>query len=371
MACSTSAPCVEHPPVTHRPLQECCDACQREPECAKFVFEKYGGTCELHTGVGESYYTANLISGVVDNRVVAEPPGFYQVEDRSSNIDVYTRPRPPPFRIRPVPPTPPAFAWSEAVPPSPPPHYSAMQEALGGASLVAITVLVLATLTCTYCFFSVEMNRCMFCLSAGRFGSKPKSLHAERVKEGVQARVKPRKLLENKESGWSKVTVQTAQLTQHKEMEVGGCRTYTDLRQLVYDTFGHLLKNVQVENLLLLAWMDSDPAGPDPQWMLVTAASDMVRIRACNAIKALPNDLISESGFAIAAPKTKGRGRRALLGPSDKRKKGGFQAVASDECEGGGDDPVSGIMPAPEDGADDGAGVDAVEAVGDDKALGV
>ena len=48
--------------------QDCCDACEREPRCAKFTYEAYSHACTLFAGYAEQYRTDGLISGILSAR---------------------------------------------------------------------------------------------------------------------------------------------------------------------------------------------------------------------------------------------------------------------------------------------------------------
>ena len=54
---------LDEPTITSQ--QDCCDACERNPDCVKFVFEKFGGGRQLFESFAEKYRTPGLIAGQI------------------------------------------------------------------------------------------------------------------------------------------------------------------------------------------------------------------------------------------------------------------------------------------------------------------
>jgi hypothetical protein len=335
--------------------------------CSKFVYEKFGGTCELHSGVAELYYTFALISGTVDGK--ADPPERpASKRKKSSATDYDEEPALIPME-KPTPPTPPGFIGGGDFPPPFPPgedDSTVSQDVLTYFSLVAIFFLGITGIACTFLLFASELNAVLQIISGGALGKKTKSpqeLLAE--KQGLstsngELTVQKKALKQLKAGhlppGWAKVAVTTSQLSQKKDMDIGDCKTYEELRQLIWDTFGHMLTHVAVNDLVLLAWLteDDDDDDDDRIWMLVTEESDMDRVRECGAIKATPKELAEESSFAaLPAPpgvSVKDKDRRRSILPAltsgsrskNVRKKGGFHSVASSSPTGSQDESGSG-----------------------------
>ena len=52
--------------------QGCCDACDKQPDCAKFTFEAYSKACILYAAYSEKYLTQALSSGTVKGRTSSD-----------------------------------------------------------------------------------------------------------------------------------------------------------------------------------------------------------------------------------------------------------------------------------------------------------
>jgi len=208
-------------------------------------------------------------------------------------------------------------------------------------------MMAIAMVMCTYLFFSTEINIFLYRISCGQLGRKPKSLLPVRdIPAGDANPVATKRLkLGLLEPGWAKVSVQTAHVLQKKEIEIAGCGTDKELRALVAETFGHVLRGVNLKEFTLTAWVKEEDQGGG-SWMVITAASDMEMVCQCSAIQLTTNDLIDSSEMEVAYPsdlargKARGKGkRRGAAGvecgasrPRSKptKKKGGFQRVSTD-----------------------------------------
>eukprot|EP00966_Prymnesium_polylepis_P068877 1600011-Prymnesium_polylepis.1 len=196
-----------------------------------------------------------------------------------------------------LPPTPPLFIYDAAPPPVPPPgDAETSQDALAYFSLAAIGMMAIAMVMCTYLFFSTEINIFLYRISCGQLGRKPKSLLPVRdIPAGDANPVATKRLkLGLLEPGWAKVSVQTAHVLQKKEIEIAGCGTDKELRALVAETFGHVLRGVNLKEFTLTAWVKEEDQGGG-SWMVITAASDMEMVCQCSAIQLTTNDLIDSS----------------------------------------------------------------------------
>ena len=245
-----------------------------------------------------------------------------------------------------LPPTPPLFIYDSAPPPLPPPgDGESSQDVLAYFSLAAIGMMGIAMAMCTYLFFATEINIVLYNISFGKLGRKPKSLlPIQKPMNGSEALPTKKMKLGLLQPGWAKVTVQTNQVTQKKEMEIAGCASHETLRALIAEEFGHVLRGTNLKEFTLLAWVKEEDEGAT--WMVVTAASDIEMVCLCTAIKLTPNDLIEAEELDVAYPlghaggsaKQKAKKREAATngGSSDSRrkkkppkKKGGFQRVST------------------------------------------
>ena len=292
--------------------QDCCDACARVPSCAKFVYEVYSGSCQLFSPIAERYYVQGLISGTMTSRN-GESLGLANVSfsdfelPEVNNDDMALN----------YPPTPPTLLSLRQPPPSPPPDDQQLAaDVLANVSLLVGTVFILMVLLCAYLIFSVQIMGWLHKVSDGKLGRPPKALMLTAVEQSAAARkASSRKLLGHKqrEPGVLKVTVQTSQLSQKKEVEVGACETVAELRNLIWDEFSHLLSKLRHTDTVLLCYQ-ADDSGANP-WMLVTPASNMQRVVACEALKLVEKRLVADESFAAAFA-------LSLKGPDDRNGEG-------------------------------------------------
>ena len=331
--------------------QDCCDACDRDPSCAKFVFEHFAGDCQLFGPQAEHYYTFNLLSGTVDGRAEEEVDtrggmgGGYdlQEDDQDGSDDKDENPWDSfneEFDV--APPTPPFLNFATHPPPSPPGgEDSFAQEFLADFSLVVGFLILFGFAMCGYLFFSQEIQLLLYTASRGVLGKKPNSLLP--VNEPVLQTESAADRSRNKKGallpGWAMVTVQTAQLQQRKEVEVGGCQTLDDLHEIIWDEFGHLLTATRVKDTVVLVWAsDADASDENEQtqharWMKVTSASDMHRVVECDAIKLRDKKALDVKALAVAFAKkltSKGKSKNAAARLALKQK----ETEGSDEGEG-------------------------------------
>jgi hypothetical protein len=141
--------------------------------------------------------------------------------------------------------------------------------------------------------------------------------------------------------GYSKVTVQTSQLEQKKEILVGGCQTLADLHELIWDEFGHLLKKIRVKDTVVLVWASDEAPGSSSgkasrqqqslaRWMKVTEASDMSSVVQCTAIKVRDKKALDHKALAVAfAPLLTGKkGKKSKKDQKDQKEKEGQNGKA-------------------------------------------
>jgi len=209
---------------------------------------------------------------------------------------------------------------------------------------LAMGFLVTVGLVICFClFFGHDIQTMLYSWSGGRFGKRPKTLLPTRDTGddaaaldgdlGVASRHKKGKL----PRGWAKVTVQTTLVNQKKDLEVAGCQSLAELRELIWDEFGHLLKGMRVKDSVLLVWASdlpaedevkrkpAAPASTTARWMQVTESSDIAKVVACGAIKLRDKKDVDIKGLAVAfAPvlthktASKGKNRRLIADKSGK-----------------------------------------------------
>lgn len=326
--------------------QDCCDACEREPHCAKFVFEHYGGDCQLFGPQAEQYFTFNLLSGTVDSR--ASPDTHTMAngdneghQDVDSILDEMDHWQDDSINDDILPPIPPMFSFSSTSPAPAPPgaEAGAAEEFLADFSL-GIGFLILVTFSVfMYLFFAQDIGSFLYTYSGGKFGKRPKSLLLPTAEPNELSAAGPKKKKNALPPGWAKLTVQTSQVTQKKEVEVAACETLADLIDLVWDEFGHLLKKTKRKDMVLLVWDDGGTAGTAAEadgtgrWAQVTNSSDMAQVAACTSMKLAEKQALDLDALAVAFSS-------ALTDETHRRRGGkhGSPRLALQQSAGGGKD---------------------------------
>jgi hypothetical protein len=341
---------LDEPQITSQ--QACCDACERHPECAKFVFEKFGGTCQLYESFSERYRTPGLIAGsiparlamgyqAVANMLAASDDGGTTISSSSQNGAQNVAPHPPFV----MPPFPPSFAQMVSYPPpSPPMDAAGTAEAVLAYGSLAVSILLgLTMLLFTYCFYFGEIQGLMHRWTRGRFGKPqfsllPKALqdiehaadtdHMDRPKR-AKGKGKESKMLKGPKGapspGHVSVTCVTEHVTQKKSIDLSECASMGEARRLLWDAFGHLLKNTPDGKIVVLC-LAPNPMGGESEvdaggaiggyhgdWKMLTAASDMQRAIACPTWKMAERAIISPHGesFPLAFASEKDEAKAA------------------------------------------------------------
>mmetsp|Transcript_47528 Transcript_47528/g.78670 ORF Transcript_47528/g.78670 Transcript_47528/m.78670 type:complete len:780 (+) Transcript_47528:43-2382(+) len=341
-------------------LQDCCDACDRDPKCAKFTFEHFSHSCMLYEAFAQSYKTPSLTSGTITTRMPDAGLSDAQLARHGS----FLGPTSPHdmgygYLISP-PPAPPAFlgGWLFRSPPPPPLSEDlATKRLVAGFSLGMGGLFVLGFTLCAYCFFSSDLLRAMHAASGGRFG-KPNAVphsrlcslepaeprgqagRAARVTAGSKANVSKREQKRKQRNGACSmadnihsvnVTVETAALTQKKQVIVDDDSiSMRELYTTIFDEFQALLQNKRHSEMLLLCLVQreikpelaehSDDCGDDDNddatgkkatehssWLLVTSHSNMQLVLACPALKMIAKpqnhlELCYEHAFVPTPP---------------------------------------------------------------------
>ena len=293
---------LDEPSITSQ--QACCDACERNHECVKFVFEKYGGGCQLFESFSEKYRTPGLIAGLLPSRLAL---GY-----SAQAADEMQPPTPPPFVAAPAPPT---LGFSIATPPPfPPPEGGTAEVVLAYASIVMGGFMVVAFFLCTYCFYFGEIQGLLHQWTRGRYGKAkfallPKSLQElERASAGqgsdgaqtIGGKTKKKKtkdtpLLAHKgpAAGLASVTCETEHVSQKKQVHVAECETVDELLTACWEEFGHVLKAVRQKDMTMLCLVPGTNADSDGEWMLITKASDLAQVTSGHALKLAAKKLLS------------------------------------------------------------------------------
>ena len=262
----------------------------------------------------EHYFTSGLASGIVTSRA-AKVSHAGVGDDAERVVDLI------------VPPAPPSLVLQLAASSPPPVGDDIGLRVVADMSLSAIFIMISGFLICLYCFFSPQLNALLYKVSNGKLGKASRSLivgqHSSGGMQGKASKKHRRK--QHLEEGWAAVTVQTSQLSQNKDVEVAGCETLEELRDVIWEEFGHLLNGIKrpKKDTVILCLTGSDEASGQG-WQLVTAASDLARVVECGALKLMEKVLIDVDTLSIAfsrslpAPKRGARGAPALLAHRDR-----------------------------------------------------
>lgn len=286
----------------HTPTkQDCCDACAQVPACAKFVYEVFSGACQLFAPIAEQYYVHGLVSGTLGGRTAADL-GLSGLNVTFNDIEVLDV---DPFLTRALatPPAPPALWIAKLPPPSPPPGDEGLAaDVLADVSLAIGGVGVLFLVMCGYLVFSVQILGWFHRVSGGALGRKPKILAQYAAPANGHNGSSEKRLLgyDGRGAGITKVTVQTRQLTQKKDVDVNGCDSVGKLRSRIWDEFSHLLGKLRKEEVAVLCYFDADDAPYINPWHLVTEASSMPRVLTCDALKLVEKALIADEHLEVA-----------------------------------------------------------------------
>ena len=275
----------------------------------KFSFEIFSGTCEMFVSFSEHYFTSGLLSGIVNGRAAQVTHAGEEGKEVDTFVGLI------------VPPAPPSFVLSLSASSPPPAGDDIADRVVADMSLSFIFIFVSGFFVCGYCFFSPQLNACLYKVSNGKLGKVSGPLLAGQHSGGTQGKAsKKHRRKQQMEPGWAAVTVQTSQLTQNKDVEVAGCETLEELRDVIWEEFGHLLKGFKrpAKETVILCLTGSDEA-TGQGWRLVTAASDLARVVDCGALKLMERSLLKVDKLPIAfsrslpAAKKIMRGTPALL----------------------------------------------------------
>ena len=308
---------------------------------------------QLFASFAEHYYTFGLLSGIVTGRSA--------LGDAGDGASIYAEEglKGDPFLLASgggegddLPPAPPTFNAVALEAPSPPPgEYYLAKRIVADMSLSIGAIMVFGFAICAYCFFSPQLLAALHRMSGGKLGRRPKNLH-DRLrnmnKVDGDGRPPPPKLRAHKRHaklppGWAKVTVQTARLTQKRAMDVGSAESVDELRDAIWDEFGHLLSTVRPKDTLILCWVGGAAGGRDDDdddddgWLHVTSASDVAAVVRCTALKLTEKSLVSQRHLSVAFPRAlcgKAGGGELADRPTRRPRtlrngKGGFERLAT------------------------------------------
>ena len=294
--------------------QGCCDACDKEPECAKFTFESYSKACVMYAAYAERYLTAALSSGTVKGRTsrdIASRGGGSSYAAGASTVSAF---KPWLDELSP-PPAPPAFTSVIVKPPPPPPpgDVASTKNLMTGFSIGAFVLMMFGFTTCAFCFFGPQLLNLVYQATGGRLGRRHTGMQKlytsdwdEKVALAASARQPPERGGRKKKkkgrvearAGYVNVTVETAAMTQKKELCVEEIGEYAELMGCIFDEFGPLLKKHSQREMLLFCYGEStqgrdendDDDDDEPEvryaWLLVVSKSDIRQVlSACSALK--------------------------------------------------------------------------------------
>ena len=370
--------------------QGCCDACDKEPECAKFTFESYSKACVMYAAYAERYLTAALSSGTVKGRTSSD------IAARGGGGGSYAATSGPrgggggggggggASAFKPwlddssPPPAPPAFTSAIVKPPPPPPpgDVASTKNLMTGFSIGAFVLMMFGFTTCAFCFFGPQLLNLVFKATGGRLGRRHTGMQKlytsdwdEKVALAASTRQPPergggRKKKKNKgrveaRAGYVNVTVETAAMTQKKELCVEEVGEYSELMDCIFDEFGPLLKKRSQREVLLFCYGESTQGRDEHDeeeevelryaWLLVVSKSDIRQVlSACSALKLTEKaeghrDEDFERAFMPEEHEEEGKRRKAKKAKKakkDGKKKGrkGRRGRDDEDDEGEGED---------------------------------
>lgn len=240
--------------------QACCDACEREPACAKFIFEKFTKNCQLFASYAEHYFTFGLLSGTVDSRFAWEESSEIDSTTTSStSLEEYV------MEMDAVPPAPPAFTFVDMMPPLPPPgEKDIAKHVLADVSLAVGLLFAFAISVCGYLFFAGDIRNLLSKITGGKMGKVTPQTLGSPLRAAAMAQPKKGKVHD------LHVTVKTQQMTQKKQIEVENCESHESLQRAIFDEFGHLLNNLKEKQTVRCA-----PCAPPPQLPLCSGSGSI------------------------------------------------------------------------------------------------
>ncbi|KAL1508339.1 hypothetical protein AB1Y20_004449 [Prymnesium parvum] len=253
--------------------EDCCQSCGAVPACAKFSWQQESKTCMLHEAFAEVVRVQDQVAGTVQTKL-----------SRGKG-------EPPLLAISP--PSMPSFATLLASPPPPPPAKSdsdVTQVVLQRVSVGVVGVMALTLLLCVYLFFSPQILKAIYHLTAGRLGRLgPQHTRLPAVEPAADLADDAYPIARKREAaGLVKVSVDARQMTQSRQLDVRRCTSVSSLRSLIFREFSTQLKGVRPsESSLFCLAPVSDEGGGEQQlmWCLVTERSDGAKVLACPSFK--------------------------------------------------------------------------------------
>jgi len=170
-----------------------------------------------------------------------------------------------------------------------------------------IVIMLGGFVMCAFCFFGPQLLDLLHTVTGGRYGKQHigmQKLYGSDWDEQVAlAASRPREKRRKKkgrgkpEEGYISVTVETAAMTQKKQLCVEEVGQYADLLALIFDEFGPLLKGRSEREVLLFCYGESREGVADHEsddkereltyaWLLVVSKSDIAQVlSSCSALK--------------------------------------------------------------------------------------
>lgn len=276
-------------------MADCCESCGRAVQCTKFTFDEGSRRCTLHASTAEMYMVSGRVSGTIAGKGVSFAGG-----------DGEEAAYPPP-------PSGPAFTTLHQSPPPPPIELNdsgRAQDVIAYVSFGVIALLVVMFTLCAFFFFSPQLRALAHRL--GRRDVKYGLASGEMDPMMASARDGKRKKKRGAKAGLAKVIVQTASLTQSKDMDVS-CEGLDELVQKIFEEFSHMVKELRPAQTVLLCKTisseqdeddDEEESASADQWLLVEEETDIAQALAqCKTFKLLEQRrAAARSTYRIAFP---------------------------------------------------------------------
>lgn len=350
--------------------EDCCRSCGVTPDCAKFTFSPGTKQCTMYASFAEIFHVDDLTAGVIRSKMSGatfNSAGFAGATGADGE---------PIISFLPPSPALPTFAQLLNLPPPGPPsrrESSTTTLLIRDASIGVACAIGLGFLLSLYCFFSPQILTAIHTVTGGRAGKVHVRSHrvsrfdedeewdrrkGRRSRNGHDRRGHDRRDGRRDDRGddrredrrqddrrpdrrddrqsnrrrdrrnerreespeelqSARLMVQTPEITQSRDIVVGECEDLEDLRELFFEEFHSVLKQVRQSQTLLfcLASAESD-AEQQMMWFLVTKQSDFARVVRCAAFR-LQDKRCNEgdaASYAVAFKEAPGEGRRAKKG---------------------------------------------------------
>ena len=235
--------------------QGCCDACAREPGCAKWAFAIDHLECTLFEAYAERFRTSsNMVAGLV--REVAKSP---------------------PAARAPMPPAFPSM-WEIRRPPPPPTYKATVSHTVTKFVSMALLIMVVG--------LAVGCGSLFLC--GGKWNGLPQT--QQKKKKRRQRDRHSRRLHDEEDSGaaLTPVTIHAGGVSQTRGVDLQACKDQRELRLLIMSEFDHLLKGYRTlkpDQLIVSCWFKRFKSSRAKDWTQIDLDDSFKRIQGCAAIK--------------------------------------------------------------------------------------